>query len=90
MADWAMVCLAAPWVQLSISAGNRWAHNALWHHWLMPISCHFPDCVELLVTSLTRVSGAITSVQIFKCLDIFPAALEHIQAGARHDATITH
>jgi len=31
----------------------------------MPISCHFRDCKALLVTSLTRVSGAITSVQTF-------------------------
>ena len=55
----AMVCLlAAPWVQLSVSAGNGWPHNALRHHWLMPISCHF-DCKALLVTSLTHVSGAI-------------------------------
>jgi len=37
----AMVCLlAAPWVQLSVSACNGWPHNALRHHWLMPISCH--------------------------------------------------
>ena len=29
----AMVCLlAAPWVQLSVSAGNEWPHNALRHH----------------------------------------------------------
>jgi len=29
----AMVCLlAAPWVQLSVSAGNGWPHNALRHH----------------------------------------------------------
>ena len=41
------------------------ANNALRHHWLMPISCHFRDCKALLVTSLTHVSGAITSVQIF-------------------------
>jgi len=27
----------------------------------MPISCHFRDCKALLVASLTRVSGAITS-----------------------------
>ena len=33
--------------------------------WLMPISCHFRDCKALLVTSLTHVSGAITSVQTF-------------------------
>jgi len=57
--------LAAPWVQLSISAGSGWPHNALQHHWLMPISCHFQDCKALLVTSLTRVSGAIASVQTF-------------------------
>ena len=31
----------------------------------MPISCHFRDCKALLVTSLTHVSGAITSVQTF-------------------------
>ena len=63
----AMVCLlAAPWVQLSVSAGNGWSHKALQHYWLMPISCHFWDCKALLVTSLTRVSGAITSVQTFK------------------------
>jgi len=61
-----MVCLlAAPWVQLSVSAGNGWPHNALRHHCLMPISCHFRDCKALLVTSLTRVSGAIASVQTF-------------------------
>jgi len=29
----AMVCLlAAPWVQLSVSAGSRWTHNALRYH----------------------------------------------------------
>ena len=62
----AMVCLlAAPWVQLSVSAGNGWPHNALRHHWLIQISCHFRDCKALLVTSLTRVSGAITSVLTF-------------------------
>jgi len=61
-----MVCLlAAPWVQLSIGVGNGWPHNALRHHWLMPIICHFRDCKALLVTSLTHVSGAITSVQTF-------------------------
>ena len=60
----AMVCLlAAPWVQLSVSAGDGWPHNALRHHWLMPISGHFRDCKALLVTSLTHVSGAIASVQ---------------------------
>jgi len=65
----AMVCLlAAPWVQLSFSAGNGWLHNALRHHWLMPISCHFRECKALLVTSLTHVSGAIASVQTFTFL----------------------
>jgi len=50
-----MMCLlAAPWVQLSVSVGNGWPHNALRHHWLMPISCHFRDCKTLLVTSLTH------------------------------------
>ena len=57
-----MVCLlAASWVQLSVSAGNGRPHNALWHHWLMPISCHFRDCKALLVTSLA--DSCYTSVQ---------------------------
>jgi len=47
------------------SAGNGWPHNALRHHWLMSISCHFRDCKALLVTSLTHVSGAIASAQTF-------------------------
>jgi len=61
-----MVCLlAALQVQLSVSAVSGWRHNALRHHWLMPINCHFLDCKVLLVTSLTHVSGAIASAQIF-------------------------
>ena len=42
----AVVCLlAAPWVQLSVSAGNGWPHTALQHHQFLPISCwHFRDC----------------------------------------------
>ena len=61
------VKLAASWVQLSVSAGNGWPQNALQHHvhWLMPISCHFQDYKALLVTSLTHVSSAVTSVQTF-------------------------
>jgi len=54
--------VSASWVQLSVGVGNGWPHNALRHHWLMPISCHFRDCKALLVTNLTHVSGAITSV----------------------------
>jgi len=79
----AMMCLlGAPFVQLSVSAGSGWPHNALWHHWLMPISCHFLDCKALLVTSLNRVSGAITSVQTFtftfsKCSPV----LQMLQSG---------
>jgi len=58
-----MVCLlAAPWIQLSVSASNGWPHNALRHHWLM--SAATSEIVKaLLVTSLTHVSGAIASVQ---------------------------
>ena len=62
--------LDVPWVQLSISAGNGWPHNALRHHWLMPISCHFRDCKALLVTSLTHINGAIASVQTFTFLPL--------------------
>jgi len=38
-------------------------------HWLMPISCHFRDCKALLVTSLSHVSGTITSVDLYLFLD---------------------
>jgi len=53
VADWGdgVSAIAVVLVQLSISVGNRWPHNALWHHWLMPISCHFRDCKALLLTS---------------------------------------
>jgi len=62
-----MVCLlAAPWVQLSVSAGNGWPHNALQHLWLMPISCHFRDCKALLVTSLDSCKWRYT-----KCRDLY-------------------
>ena len=60
--------LAASWVQLSVSSGNGWPHNALRYHWLMPISYHFRDCKALLVTSLTHVSGAVANVQTFRLL----------------------
>jgi len=50
---WVVVCLcAALWVQLFVSTGNAWPHNALQYHLLMPISCHFQDCKVLQVTSL--------------------------------------
>ena len=93
-----MVCLlAAPWVQLSVSAGNGWPHNALRHHWLMPISCHFRDCKALLVTSLTHVSGAIASVLTFTfILEAFAIYLSQnmakcvcVPAGGAHDAPQT-
>ena len=58
----AVVCLiAAPWVQLSVSTDNGRPHNALWHHWFMPISCHFRDCKALLVASIPHVSSAVTN-----------------------------
>jgi len=67
VADWgdgvSASCTVGPIVRYS--AGSGWPRNALQHHWLMPISCHFRDCKALLVTSLTHVSGAITSVQTF-------------------------
>jgi len=84
-----MVCLlAAPWVQLSVSAGNGWPHNVLRHHWLMPISCHFRDCKALLVTSLTHVSGAIASVQTFT-FTTFSICLKapNVTAGSRRAAS---
>jgi len=79
----ATVCLlAAPWVQLSVSAGNGWPHNGLRHHWLMPISCHFRDCKALLVTSLTHVSRAIASAQNF-------TFIVHSLAGTRNNQLTT-
>ena len=49
VADGVVVCLhAAPRVQLFVSAGNGWPHNALRYHYLMPVSCHFRDCKALL------------------------------------------
>jgi len=66
VADWGDgVSASCTMGQLSVSAGSGWPHNALRHHWLMPISCHLRDCKALLVTSLTHVSGAIASVQTF-------------------------
>jgi len=82
VADWAMVCLAAPWVQLSISAGNGWPHSALWHHWLMPISCHFRDCKALLVTSLTHVSGAISRPLPLKKSCVFLSSVTALLLGS--------
>ena len=67
----ATVCLlAAPRIQLSVIAG--WPHNALRHHWFMPISCHFRDCKVLLVTSLSHVSGTMASVLTFIYLPLLP------------------
>jgi len=60
-------------------------HNALWHHWLMPIRCHFRDCKALLVTSLTHVSGAIASVLTPDLyLYLYKVATVHFQAGGFH------
>jgi len=87
VADWGMVCLlAAPWVQLSVSAGNVWPHNALRHHWLMPISCHLRDCKTLLVTSLTHVSvsSAITSVPTFTFSFRFFVIISNCVLSLRH------
>jgi len=73
MADWGGADSAncTVEVQLSVSTGNGWPHNGLWYHWLMAISCYFRSSKivkhykALLVTSLTHVSSAITSVQTF-------------------------
>jgi len=63
VADWGDGMSASCTVSTIVRiAGTGWPHNALRHHWLMPISCHFRDCKALLVTSLTHVSGAIASV----------------------------
>ena len=38
---------------VTMVTGNGWPHNGLWHHWLMPISCHFRDCKALLAGAST-------------------------------------
>ena len=60
-----VVAMAARWRPSADDWDNGWPHNALRHHWVMLISCHFRDCKALLVTSLTHVSGAIISVETF-------------------------
>jgi len=72
MAIGAMVCLlTALWVQLSVSAGSGWLHNALRHHWLMPISCHFRDCKALL-DCWTRVLLVYKRLRRYnKCPDLY-------------------
>jgi len=63
VADWGDgVSVSCTVVLLSVSAGNGWPHNALRHHWLMPISCYFPDCKTLVVASKWRYS---------KCPDLY-------------------
>ena len=44
MADWDDGVSASCTVGLIVRAGSGWPHNALRHHWLMPVSCHFRDC----------------------------------------------
>ena len=61
---------------LSIRPCGRQLHNLLQYHWLMPISCHFRHCKALLVTSLTHVSGAITSYLYFYLYQYFVQVLE--------------
>ena len=56
MADW------GDGVSASCTVGPVVRYRGQWMA-TMPISCHFRDCKALLVTSLTHVSGAITSVQ---------------------------
>jgi len=68
VADWGDG-VSALWVQLSVSAGNGWPDNALQHHWLKPISCHFRDCKMLLVTSLTHVTGKSPDLYLYTTTD---------------------
>ena len=53
----------------------------------MPTSCHFRDCKALLVTSLTHVTGAITSVQTFYryvCLYLLTYLLTYLLHSVSH------
>ena len=74
VANWGggMSASSKPWVQLFADADNGWLH-ALQYHQLIPISCHFWDCIALLVASLTYLRGAIASAVLnftftFTCL----------------------
>ena len=66
-------------VQLSVSPGSGWPHNALWHHWLMLISCHFRDsckwcysrCPDLHLLTVVRdrlLNAVCPSVLSFNCI----------------------
>jgi len=82
VADWggAIVCLlAALWVQLSVSAWNSQVTRCGTIG--QSAAMHFRDCKALPVTSLTRVSGAWTCVQIFTFL---PFIFLHIYASASY------
>jgi len=60
VADWATVCLlAAPRVQLSVTAAVDRRIRSLRYQCLMPPSCQFRDYKALLVVNLTHVNGAI-------------------------------
>jgi len=54
----------------------------------MPVSCHFRDCKALLVTSLTRVSGAITSLQTFTFTFTFTMYIVQLQQATEMAETI--
>jgi len=54
----------------------------------MPISCPFRDCKALLVTSLTHVSDAITSVQTFTFIRRTHRNLSSLLYGADSSYTV--
>ena len=64
VADW-NDGVSASWVQLSVSAGNGWPHNALRTIGSCQSAATSEIVKALLVTSVTHVSGAITSVLTF-------------------------
>jgi len=63
---WWYVCVLHRASNCSLTVVNVWVpvHNALQYHQLMPTSCHFRDCKEKLLVSLTHVSYIWNAISI--------------------------
>ena len=51
-----MCLLAAPWVQLSVSAGSGWPHNALRHQVSRPLPFTFTIVIRIRKI-MTKITG---------------------------------
>jgi len=63
----AVVCLlTAPRIQLSVSAGNGWRHNAPRYHWLTPIGS-YQSAVTLLTSEIVIKRFWSQEISVYKC-----------------------